>query len=216
MQKKTQSSLKEQQLSIYKSLDFIPMYNYYKANETGDLRYLIKLSDYEELPGVDTTFIEPFYNDMVMQVSQITIDNDRKSRILFDTEKQLAEKSADYDIIQLIIQQLYYDENNKEEFIKELANLGYRINEKRDFHQELIRIIKQSKRLLTDIEGLKSKIELLTKSSGKKQTIWDEVDGISTYIKQDIDIHKTTMKAWLTKKFRVMSEVSKKKKDGKR
>lgn len=42
-------------MKIYKSLDFLPIYNYYKISETGDLRYLYELEDYTCFEGLEVT-----------------------------------------------------------------------------------------------------------------------------------------------------------------
>ncbi len=186
------------------------MFNYYKVEETGDLRYLYKLDDYEELPESNTDHLATVWDDMRLEVEQIVVDNNPQSANVFDKAQTLAQRKSDYDVIQLLLPRLWDVKND--EYIKALSDLGYKINPKRDYHMEIKRISKQSQLLLTKIKLLELEYNELTKVTGKKSTIYDEISSVERYINQigSIDMHKMTMRSWLTLKHRINNEATKK------
>jgi len=204
------NTLQSSKIDFYKSLDFIFVWNYYKAEETGDLRYLLKLDDYECLPEYNTDELEDVWDDLRTQANQMAIDKDKESEFRFNKVKLIAEQSNDYEIIQLTIVLLALDKDEK--YINQLVKYGYRIDEKKDYYKELERIKKQSQIRRTKISVLENDLKILNKSSNSKLTAWDEIEAVGSYLKQDIDVHKMNMSMYLIKKYRAKSETAKMKK----
>lgn len=205
MQKTTHISV-ESQISIYKTLDFCPMFNYYKASETKDYRYLLKLKDYEDLPEYNED-LQPYFESLRDDVTEFTVKNNNRSNVVFDQVKRRDILISDYQLIQSLISYLWY--NKDDEKIKMLAECGYKINTKRDYHQELKRIQKRSQILTGRIKYMSDEIEALT--SGKTSDMYTEKENVSNYRGRDVDIHKTSMMEWLTMKNKVQNEIAQKK-----
>ncbi|MCP4987236.1 MAG: hypothetical protein GY928_14655 [Colwellia sp.] len=197
-------------IDFYKSLDFVKVWNYYKVEETGDFRYLLKLDDYDTLPDFKCDELESVYSDLKLEVAQVAIDKDRKSEIVFDKQRKCQELKNQYDIIQLIINCLLLDKDDK--YIKLLSDYGYKINESKDYYEELERITKASGSIITKIGRLEYDINDLTKvgaKSSNKTTIWDELESIGSYLKEDIDPFKMSMTMYLIKKYKVLNSTRK-------
>lgn len=209
--RKTTNTLPIQQIGFYRSLDFVKVWNFYKAEETGDYRYLLKLDDYEVLPKYSNMLeLTKVFEGLKMEALQISIDKDRKSNNIFRKQKQVQELENDYNIIQLIIDILSLDKDEK--YIKYIADNGYRIDIKKDYYKELKRISKSSKSMLNKINILNNDIKELTKTSQVTTTAWDEIESIGAYLKEDIDIHKMSMTMYLIKKYKVLNAIHSEKK----
>lgn len=195
--------------SIYRSLDSIKVFNYYKCEETGDLRYLLKLDDYDVLPDIDVTGLDAIWDDLTSEVQQIGIDKSRRNENIFYKQKKIAIESNNYRIIQQILYVLSYKKD--EEMIEILKDeFNHVINPNKDYHEEIERIRKISKRMLTNVSYWELELGHLTKSPDKKISVWDEIESIGTHEKNDIDIHKMTMRIYLTKKYRILNTPIKK------
>lgn len=200
--------LQNDTIKHFKTLDYLPMFNYYKTEETKDLRYLLKIEDYEELPEVEVDYLNEVWNDLVLEVQDITIKLNRKSEDIFNKASLIDQKTSDYTLIQNLIKFLWHVKEDRH--IKTLEELGYKINTKRDWHQELIRIQKRSQILLPKIEELKDELKSISNVSGNSN-IYSEVEAIESHLNRDIDMHKTVMSKWLSMKFKVLKQVNKKK-----
>lgn len=198
----------------YKSLESVYMYNYYKVEETGDLRYLYKLDDYDDLPELETEHLKEVWESMQMEAQQIAVDNNPRLRNIFELQAKIVRKKADFDLIQILLPRLWDSKND--EFVQALSDLGYRINPKRDYHMEIKRISKQSQNLKTKIKQWEDEYNELTKSDGKTVSIHTEINNIERYLNSigSIDIRKTTMIKWLTLKHQVNIESIKKQSNG--
>jgi len=60
-------------MRYYKTIDTIPIWNLEKINETLDIRYLLKLDDYDELPekGFDSDEMVKYYGDISEKLFQM-------------------------------------------------------------------------------------------------------------------------------------------------
>lgn len=197
----------DRQINIYKSLDFIPVYNYYKTVETNDLRYLLKLNDYEALPEIDMSKYRDVWDKIVDDVQQVAIDNDKGSKIIFEKRRDLLALQIDYALTQQLISILSFIKDD--DCIKMLAEHGFRINKNKDYYKELKRVKKQSQILKTKIEIKEEDLRNATK--GGSSDAWKEIEAICNYNKQDIDIHRMPMRRYLTKKYMVLKDTAKKK-----
>lgn len=213
-------------ISHYKSLEYIPMYNYYAAEEKEDLRYLFKLDDYEDMPEVETEYLNSAFDDMRFEVQDIAIKYNRKAEIIDDKQKEIINLNNKFVWIQQTIPFLSHLEAvinsaKGEEFeqfkamksdkIKTLEEYGFKIRLKADYFQELKRIQKQSYQLQTKVNIKTSDLKVLTGDGGdKKNDIYSEVESVGRYLNQEINMHTTTMRMWLTKKYKVHNETQRK------
>ena len=58
-------NFKYKKVDFYKSIDFLPIFNFFKVIETNDYRYILKLKDYEKLPKrINLSELETAWNKM--------------------------------------------------------------------------------------------------------------------------------------------------------
>ena len=81
-------------LKYYKHIDFLPMFNYVYVNKTGDLRWLLKLENYDELPEINqdlTDELSKLWDEYQFQiidvfglsdVEEITLERQKELTIL--------------------------------------------------------------------------------------------------------------------------------------
>ncbi len=206
--RKTTSTSQSKLTDCYKTLDFVKVWNYYKVEETGDFRYLLKLKDYESLPEYDTSGLELIYNDLKTEVDQIAINKNRKSQVVFEKRKKYHELQNNYNIIQLTIDILYLDKDVK--YIKLLSDYGFKINKNNGYYKELGRIRKSSGILITRIGILGEEIERMTNvASTNNATAWDEIESVGAYLKEPINVHELDMTMYLIKKYKVLEAINK-------
>lgn len=191
------------------SIEFVPMWNYYKALELNDSRYLLKLSDYEVMPDINTNKLDNIFDDIKFDIQDLDAELSSKSKHLFDKQKSISLLELKYFRTQTILCHLRYEKDN--DSINELADLGYRIDLKKDYAKELNRVYKQTQMILT-----KTKIEhelikdLTPKSVNSKIDIYSEIESIERYRKLPIDPFKMPMKQWINIRHKVIKEVESK------
>jgi hypothetical protein len=199
------------------------MFNYYKAEE--DLRYLLKLDDYEYLPEIDTEYLEEVYDNMCFEVQDIAIKANRKAQLIYEKHKDIVYLNNDFILIQQIIPFLSQLETAiniskgeefekfkalKSENIKTLESFGFKIKPKADYFQELARIQKQSKQMQTRVKLKELDLKSLTGDGDDKIDIYSEVASVERYLNQEINMHTMVMRKWLTKKYKVYNETQEK------
>ena len=92
----TRSSCKKPKSNYkyYKSIDFLILYCFFKVIETEDVRYLLKLDDYEILPEVDLTELNEAWINIQTQYAEA--ENSNSSVIQFITAKSLHKMETEY------------------------------------------------------------------------------------------------------------------------
>jgi len=194
-------------INHFKSLEFLPMFNYYKVEELGDLRYLLKLGDYEDLPETNTDHLVELWNDLQLDVQEENIRLHRKSQIIADKAQQIRVKTGTYKLIQDLISFLWMVDDP--EHRATLETLGYKINDKKDYHEELNRIKKRSQIKITEIGILQDELKHLTEvtGGGSKHNLASEIEFVEAVLyegRASIDMNTLQMNRWLIKKFKAI------------
>ena len=185
------------------------MFNYYKIIDTGDLRYLLRLDNYEHLPDVDVSELSGVWVELQYTITDLHNELSRKNQIIFDKQKQIAMLQYKLFRIQSLLLLLRLDKN--EDSISELAELGYSINPKQDFSKELDRIGRVSRGINTKFSIIQGELNDLTKQ-GKKVDIVAVKQSIEEYYNMStpIDMHAYTMKECLHKQYGAINKTAKK------
>lgn len=190
----------------YKSIEFLPFWNYYKVSENNDHRYLLKLDDYEELPEIEID-LSDIWENICFEIADINKDTDIKSKLLFDTRKNISVLELRYYHIKTILSALSHGYD--EELIEELKNNGFRIDKNKDFQNEWIRINKQSENLKTKLEiKKKDYVDMLPKSDNSThiESIIQSIERYYNYSTGTINPHKITTKNWFIMLNKVIQE----------
>lgn len=192
----------------YKSINFLIAFNYYEIKATGDLRYLLKLEDYEDLPDdVDVEFLKPVMDEIYIQASEIGLKYNRKLQVRHDLNKSIHVLKSELELIHNGLQILAFGRDDDVE--KELLKYGYKIDDKKPYEDELIRIQKRSMHLLTKIKQKEYDLKDITPEDDDSD-IQESVQAVSDYKGRDIDLKKITVKEWLIMEYGVVNSANKK------
>lgn len=196
----------------YKSIDFLPRFNYYRIMDTDDLRYLLILDNYNDLPDIQTELLE-VWADINMQLYDFSVQKNKRSEMQHKGNKQVNELKYKYEYIQNILQYLFYYKDDGME--KELASLGYRINPNKNYFNELTRIKKQSQNLTVKINLKELDVQDMNKGISGDYDHYSELNAIRRHTGLQIDEHKTSIKEYFSIRYDVIKELDKKQlKDG--
>ena len=201
---------------FYKSVDFLIAFNYYKAKDSGDLRYLLKLEDYEYLPDdFDVSILEPVMAEIDVEISEIGIKFNNKLKIRHELEKSIYVLKAELSYILNGLDILMYVRDKDVE--KELVLMGYKIDESKPYEDELSKIQNRSMTIATKIQLKELDLKDMTPDNITDYDIQQSVQAVSDYKGRDIDLKKLTIKEWLIMEYSVIDSANKKPlKDGKR
>lgn len=199
----------------WRTIDFIPAWNYIKFDETSDTRYLLKGIDYECMPelfDIQIARLNQIGESLRFQVLQIELQNNRRNEIIFDIAKKIEMQTADYNEINNICNYMLiagYDKDFKES----LENYKYKIfTENGNIKDQLRQIMSQNENRKIKINEFKAEYDALTKQvdNGKKSTIENTQIIIEKHNGRDIDLKKITMKKWLALKNDYVNEMNRK------
>ena len=195
-------------MKYYKSLDFIPIYNFFKADE--DIRYLIKDIDYEELPVIteeeNNELIEIFET---LKIDQLE-DNSNKINVQEELRKSMARLINKHTIIdgllhiiqwryvyeqkEKLTEDEYYDFDNID---RKLKDYGYGLNYSN--WGELVKEIEAKRNKLKGIENRinDKKIEFENENKGDKASLYDIIAIIEDNLGVKVDEFKDSMSKYL-------------------
>src|SRR6056297_3173200 len=163
----------------YTTIDFLPLFNFFKILETNDLRYLLKLKDYETLPNIHFE-LNKEWNDIQSQYEQA--DNSNNSIITFTQSKSLQKLHNEYLVLWNLNNLLLIAPEHEK--TKEMLNyVGIKSN-------------KVEKKL----KVLRNKIEIKNKDfekPHKKIDFMKIIDEIEDIKGREIDIYKTTVRKYI-------------------
>lgn len=84
--------------NYYRSIDYLPIFNFFKIIETDDKRYLIKLRDYELLPDkVDLNVLNKLWDDIESEYSKAEDSN--SAIIQFTSAKGVCKMELEYLVL---------------------------------------------------------------------------------------------------------------------
>jgi hypothetical protein len=193
--------LKTYYKSNWRSIDFIPAWNYLQYKEKQDVRFLLKGIDYEELPLIFQRHhdrLDAVGSEMGYQVTQFEIENNRRNTNIFDLTKRIQIKKAEYNNIRNICNYLLVA-GPDDDFTIELYKAGFIIDKTKDFKGQIRIVLNSNENKLIKIYEDESELLALTKdTSGKKMTTDDVLNELDRFNKKDIDLKKITMKRYLS------------------
>jgi len=199
--KKFMQKLRTYYKSNWRSIDFIPAWNYLQYKEKQDVRFLLKGIDYEELPLLFVrhhNILNAVATEMGYQVTQFEIENNRRNTNIFELTKRIEIKKAEYNNIRNICNYLLVA-GQDDDFVIELYKAGFVIDKTKDFKDQIRIVLNSNENKLIKIYEDESELLALTKdTSGKKMTTDDVLNELDRFNKKDIDLKKITMKRYLS------------------
>lgn len=186
-----------EQLKIYKSLDKLPIYNYFKISETGDLKYLYITENYEEIEINDLNELQITWENIFSQHKKINLDLQNK---YFDCFSNLFEYL--YDLENKSLLQKCHNSFNKylKQIDLEYSNLIY---DNKTFinSNQLYQYVKNN---LTDEDFLIKRLEIFDYHllKGKKRNNSFNLYELITFIRQvlnfDVNEFETSVNKFFT------------------
>ena len=184
-------------LKAYKDLKFCPVFNFFESFK--EVRYLLILNNYMDLPEVDTTELIEIRN----RLSEEYQSNEAESQNeLLDLYKANARMQADYTFIQnaLFFMQYKYSgfKADFESIEKILEAMDYKLNHTNfeELEKEIIRLSNRSKGIINRITRKNKEIEDYLKSKEKQSeggSYLDVILQIESIANIKIDIYKDNM-----------------------
>lgn len=191
----------------YTSTEFLPVRNFYKCVDTGDLRWILRGIDYENLPECTLDLSSTW--DKIWE-EFIEVSKDRDYQIYFEAVRKRALLEFRYEYLKAEIYTLYFRFN--QEYADDLSREGVILNlESREAYVESLKAgTYKLKSFETKIELLRLEIEAKTKGKGPSN-FEDLVDSVEQYRGQPIDIDTLSIKRFILMLNKIKSENGKRK-----
>lgn len=194
---------KKNKYRIYKTIDTCPAWNYYKAAENGDNRFLLELNNYDELPDVDARTLMELglaFDKLSLDIADFELRLSRRSYNLFQLTLRATKLEAEQNQVNNIIKFLSVFGRNKDMECR-LNALGYTIRAGKDFEEELKRIFNQNKNKSIKINELKAEINAIAGINAGDKTPIEQIQiAVEKYNKRDIDLKNISIRKWITLK----------------
>lgn len=179
---------------LYNSIEFLPVWNFYKVIETGDVRYIFKLKDYDTLPVTDYSpisqwqFICEQYFKESTGVKYFQYKNFR-AQILTLRKKYILLYNAMYALCLM----------KDKELIELVRELGYNFDDssENNYANSLINLDNQLKGLKKKIELKQNEFDTVFLSKGKSRDIYEMIQNVEAWKGFKLDIFKLTVKQFL-------------------
>lgn len=191
------------QLSNWRSIEFCPAWNYLQYQQTGDVRYILKGIDYENMPELFKTQINRLSlicAELSIQCAQFEIDNNRRNKNIFELSKKIEIRTAEYNNVRNICK--YLEIAGSDPYFEDILKAaGHRVNAD-NIKESIKRILASNENLLPKINQDKRELESLTKQTEESKTsdIEQTVIALEKHNKKDIDLKKISIKKYLTLK----------------
>lgn len=198
-------------MNYYHSIDTVPIWNFSKWQSNEDVRYFLKVEDYEELPEItdkEATQLTSTAIEIYFEANEFELKMSTRNNYVFTLTKRLALVTAEHDIINNILQLLELT-GPEPESEKLLNQVGYSIREGKDFYDEIKRIFNQNQNKKVKINELRSELEALTKKTGESESIESIQIALEKHNNRAIDLHTTTLKKWLILKNNLIKDIEK-------
>ena len=181
--------------NYYKSIDYLPIFNFFKIIETEDKRYLIKLDDYELLPDkVDLDVLNKLWIDIQTEYSEAEDNN--SSIIQFTSAKGVCKLELEYLVLWNMYNLMIADvEGNSAKSMLEYAGL----------EDKNLKWIEKRLKALTNKINLKRKSIKEETPENNKFDFWRIIDEIEDIKGRAIDITKTTVRQYIAIKQNIKS-----------
>lgn len=203
---------------IWQKIDTCPAWNFYKALEENEPRYLIRGIDYEEFPPVLKSHqmqLENCLSELQMQVTQYEIDTVNRNQIIFDLAKKVEVLEAEHFYVNSILNYLQVKGNDKT-MGDTLSVMGFGLNPSISLQENITRLRSRNENKLIKINEKKDELNAMTRGdAGKdqaKQPIEKSLVLLENHLKRDIDMKKISVKKWLTMKNQVLEDIKRQQK----
>jgi hypothetical protein len=194
--KKTFSKKDTPSYKKYHSIQFLPVDNFILVIRNKDLRYLLKLEDYEYLPEIS----EQEQNELqsiweTIEEEYAKEDRQQKNIIELEVSKTITDLQNQY----MIFNSYVFLAGFKPEFVEKLGELGYRIDKTKSPIEALENLSKQvGGQILTRIRIKQAELERYQKVSEQSAEFEDVLDVVEKYKGHYLNTKELTVKRWIS------------------
>lgn len=187
--------------SYYKSCKYLPIFYFNEVQETGDIRYLLKLKDYEELPEkYDKRALKEAWQEINFEYAELGLE-DSENRLRFSIDKQIKRLEFEFEHIQMCLDFLQHGWDDEiVKLIKGYPSFSskYKLIKQKPLFPQLERIQKQSKNYISRINMKKAEFKALNpdNKNTKKQTLAEIAAILSKHVGYHLDTKKITVIEW--------------------
>ena len=176
----------------YTGINTLPVARFFDVLNSGDLRYLLKLKDYDNLHKIHFK-LDELWNSIYEEY--LIISDNKDYKLNFNQRKQILELNTDYEKLRFSVFTYVYNQSEKAKKIL-IAN-GIPTDLKDDL------LIQKAKSKLKSIEHkIKFKTKEYKEANKKSNTNINKyntiIDDIEKYKGHQIDLEKTTVKTFIT------------------
>lgn len=192
----------------YKSCDELLKYNFDQIVDTKNFNWLIKGYDGEDLEQ-DHDLEEAW---KVVFDEYIQLKNDENIKEYYRVHAELEGLNEKLEKLKVLIwlYSISYEADTELDIVKHLSSLGYAVNRNKPKKDELDRLTRNKKALLTNINRLKLKNKDLLKTEEKKVKVnrEKEVAQIELVLEKNlIDRKKISVSKWLVYKEQALQKI---------
>lgn len=171
----------------YRSIDYLPLFNFFKVHETEDLRFLIRLDNYESLPeNVNLEELQNIWQNISNEYSEA--ENSNSTIIQFTTAKSVHKLELEY-LMLYNLHELMRADLKGETAKKRLEYAGLKGKD--------IKWITKRLKILSNQIRIKRKDIQEKNNNNEKIDFYRIVDEISDIKGREIDIFKTTVRQYI-------------------
>ena len=183
-------------MKIYKSLDFLPIWNFNKVQETNDLRYLYILKDYSDLPTSNNEDLASIFESLISELPKADLSLQysyfKAVKARFDYIANIHNENTQSFIQRC--ENTFFDYMNELDSTKKIITYdGKKYDKAKDLHTYLKTIIKDFKVLVISRVDIFDYRTLESKAEKKNSNFWSEVFNIQKITGFKVDVHKTSV-----------------------
>lgn len=183
-------------LKYYQSIEFLPIGCFYKIIDTGDLRYLLKLKDYEELPHCSLN-LEPIWEKISTEYLEFSKGVNRQVEATFWIEREIFNLKSEY-LSKKYLLDIAKKSRDRDGMIKHLAEIGIIIENNDQFDQNINAEINRIGLLRTKIKTKQAELKRFRNEDGEGKTTFEGLlNNLERYQGYNIDIWKISVKRWI-------------------
>lgn len=202
---------KKDVIKFYTSIKNIPIFNFFETYENQDIRYILKLDSYDELPSISdklSSQLTGIFEDISNDYSELL--NIRADKFVENNQKimRLSLKKNRINYIVSILRYKYFPDIKVDHgyLENELKNYGYQLNysNELEFYEELNKIGGKTKGIDFNIKSIEQELENI---KDQKYNYLDSIVIIEETLGIRFNIYKDSMSYFISCKNRFNQKI---------
>jgi len=189
--------MENENIRHYKSAKFCPVWNYEMVIENNDLRYLLKLKDYEYLPEYEQIELQEHWENICNEYAELQGSSAGENDVVLSLQKAAIQYRVKHDYVMNLLNILAVNYADKE-VLDDLKKAGYKIIIQKSIPEQIENIRARIKQFISMAEMKEHEAkELQEQNDNGNVSTFSIADIISDYKKRTIDLKKVTLTDWV-------------------